>query len=55
MDSDYDQATPRSDDATALAGAPPKSLLSRGFVAWTKWCLQVPAVITLVEIGRAHV
>jgi uncharacterized protein len=50
MDSDHDQATTRSDDATGPSGASPKSLLSRGFVAWTKLCLQVPAVITLAAI-----
>lgn len=50
MDSDHDQATPQPDDATDPSGPRPKSLLSRGFVAWTKLCLQVPAVIMLAAI-----
>ncbi|MDA1041006.1 MAG: MMPL family transporter [Planctomycetota bacterium] len=50
MDSDHDQGAPLTDDEAGKPAARPKSLLSRGFVAWTRLCLQAPAVITLVAI-----
>ena len=50
MDSDHDQGMPHPDDAPGAAAVRPASLLSRGFVAWTRLCLQAPALITLVAI-----
>lgn len=47
MNSDHDPLTDGEAGATA---ARPASLLSRGFVAWTRLCLQMPAVITLVAV-----
>ena len=50
MDSDHHPFTDDGPGATAVRHA---SLLSRGFVAWTRLCLQMPAVITLVAIALA--
>ncbi len=50
MHSDHNEGTPLVDDAIDASAARSLSLLSRGFVAWTRLCLQMPAVITLVAV-----
>jgi hopanoid biosynthesis associated RND transporter like protein HpnN len=50
MHSDHDQGISLTDDSAGSVATRPASLLSRGFVAWTKLCLRAPAVITVVAI-----
>jgi hopanoid biosynthesis associated RND transporter like protein HpnN len=51
----HDPHSPGSDGGAAAEVVQPKSLVGRGFVAWTRLCLRVPAVIVCVALVSAAV